>query len=199
VSAVPQSRLRARADRRILHAARHLVQRGGVAELSIGDVATEAGVSKALVLYHFGDRDSLLAALVEDIGGDVIARAQAALARDDIAPLDAHWAWLEREVNEGDVRALVSLAQCHTPKTVAASRRMDDSRRRLMVEQVEQLFQRLALRPKLPAALVAETVLAFADGLACRAVSSATSAASATIDPRGAFDVMWLALLTLHE
>jgi len=192
VSGAAQSRVRARANRRILHAARHLVQRGGVAELSIGDVAAAAGVSKALVLYHFGDRDSLLAALVDDIGGDVVGRARSALSREDVPPLDAHWAWLEREVREGDVRALVSLAQCHTPATVAASRRVVDTRRELTVAQVGQLFQRLGLRPRLPASLVAETVLAFADGLACRSVVSAA-------DARGAFDVLWLALLTLHE
>jgi AcrR family transcriptional regulator len=195
-----QTRLRARADRRILHAARHLVHRGGVAELSIGDVAVEAGVSKALVLYHFGDRDSLLAALVDDIGADVVGRAQAALTRDDLPPLDAHWSWLEREVKEGDVRALVSLSQCHTPKTAAASRRMASSRRELASAQVDQVFQRLALTPRLPAALVAETVLAFADGLVCRVSDpNGANAARATIDPRGAFDVLWLALLTLHE
>jgi len=193
VSAATQSRLHARADRRILHAARHLVQKGGVAELSIGEVAAEAGVSKALVLYHFGDRDSLLAALVDDIGADVVGRARSALTREGVPPLDAHWAWLEREVHEGDVRALVSLAQCHTPATVAASRRVAAGRRELAVAQVEQLFQRLGLQPRMPAALVAETVLAFADGLACRSVFGTA------LDARGAFDVLWLALLTLHE
>lgn len=193
MSAAPQSRARASSARRILQAARRLVQRGGVAELSMGDVAAEAGVSKALVLYHFGDRDSLLAALVDDIGGDVLRRARSALAREDIPPLDAHWAWLEREMSEGDVRALASLAQCNSPATLAASRRVAHGRRELATTQVEQLFLRLGLEPRMPPALVAETVLAFADGLACRNVSGADH------DPRGAFDVLWLALLTLHE
>lgn len=169
------------------------MHRGGVAELSMGDVAAEAGVSKALVLYHFGDRDSLLAALVDDVGGDVVGRAQSALARDDIPPLDAHWAWLEREISAGDVRALSSLAQCTTPATADASRRVAHGRRELATAQVERLFVRLGLQPRMPPALVAETVLAFADGLACR------SASGADHDPRGAFDVIWLALLTLHE
>jgi len=159
----------------------------------MGDVATEAGVSKALVLYHFGDRDSLLAALVDDIGRDVLGRARSALARDDVPPLDAHWAWLDREVREGDVRALVSLAQCRTSATAAASRRVSDSRRALLGAQVEQLFAGLGLQPRMPPALVAETVLAFADGLACRWEPGVGH------DPRAAFDVLWLALLTLHE
>lgn len=193
MSAAPESRVRASKDRRILQAARRLVQQGGVAELSMGNVATEAGVSKALVLYHFGDRDLLLAALVDDIGGDVLGRARSALAREDVPPLDAHWAWLDREVREGDVRALVSLAQCRTTATMAASRRVSDGRRALVTTQVEELFLRLGLQPRMPPALVAETVLAFADGLACQRESSAGR------DPRGAFDVLWLALLTLHE
>ena len=193
MNAAAESRTRASSDRRILQAARRLVQLGGVAELSMGDVAAEAGVSKALVLYHFGDRDSLLAALVEDIGGDVIGRARSALTRDDVPPLDAHWAWLDRELSAGDVRALVSLAQCRTPATAAASRRVSDSRSALAAAQVEQLFVRLGLEPRMPPALIAETILAFADGLACQ------GEAGAGRDPRGAFDVLWLALLTLHE
>ena len=37
--------------------------RGGAAEISIGEVAASAAVSKALVHYHFHDKDSLLVAL----------------------------------------------------------------------------------------------------------------------------------------
>ena len=50
---------------RFAAAARGLVARGGAAELSMGDVASAAHVSKALVHYHFHDKDSLLVALAE--------------------------------------------------------------------------------------------------------------------------------------
>ena len=186
---------RPKADGRILESARRLVQRGGAAQVSMGDVAAEAGVSKALIHYHFEDKDSLLAALVESVGAAVLSRARlagVAVANAD-KPLDQHWAWLERELTEGDVRVLVSLSDCDSLATRAAARRIANERLLLLARDVDAIFKALSLTPRMPAALVAETVLAFADGLACR------TALSAVPDPRGAFDVLWLALLTLSE
>ncbi len=157
-------------------------------------MAAKAGVSKALVLYHFRDRASLLAALVDDVGAAVLARArQAAAAGGKEKPLDDHWAWLERELHAGDLRILVSLAECDVAGARAASQRIAEDRRQIAATQVDQIFSRLGLTPRLPAGLIAETVMAFVDGLACR------SALDAVRDPRGAFDVLWLALLTVCE
>lgn len=170
------------------------MRRGGVAGVSIGDVAAEAGVSKALVHYHFVDKDSLLAALVDDVGRGVVARARDRSALEQAErPLDAYWAWLERELREGDIRVLVSLADCESEATRAASRRVAEERRVLASEQVEVIFRRLAVSPRMPPGLVAETLLAFVDGLVCR------QALDAVREPRGAFDILWLALLTLAE
>jgi len=184
---------RPKSDGRILESARRLVQRGGAAQVSMGDVAADAGVSKALIHYHFEDKDSLLASLVESVGGAVLARAKTAAVANSAQPLDAHWRWLERELREGDVRVLVSLSDCDSVATRAASRRIAGERLQLLARDVDAIFSALSLTPKMPAALVAETVLAFADGLACR------TALNAVPDPRGAFDVLWLALLTLSE
>lgn len=184
---------RASSDDRILHAARRLVQRGGAAAVTMGDVAAEAGVSKALVLYHFRDKDSLLAALVDDVGEAVLARARASHVGTAGRPLDAHWDWLHRELVEGDLRALVSLADCDSTAARTASRRVAEERRRLAAADLDVIFARLGLATRVPAGLMAETVLAFADGLACR------HALGAIANPRGAFDVLWLALLALAE
>ncbi|MEK7403330.1 MAG: TetR/AcrR family transcriptional regulator [Gemmatimonadota bacterium] len=188
-----ERRERPSSDGLILEAAKRLVRRGGAAQVSMGDVAAEAGVSKALIHYHFEDKDSLLAALVESVGGVVLERARG----NDVAmadqPLDALWAWLERELREGDIRVLVSLSDCDSAATRAASRRVAGERLRLVAHDVSAAFQKLELTPRMPAALVAETVLAFVDGIACRAALGSVQ------DPRGAFDVMWLALLTLSE
>src|SRR5687767_14090830 len=61
---------------RIIAAARSLAIRGGVATISMGDVAVAAGVSKALIHYHFRDKSSLLCALVENLGTRIVARAK---------------------------------------------------------------------------------------------------------------------------
>ncbi|HEX7939484.1 MAG TPA: helix-turn-helix domain-containing protein [Gemmatimonadaceae bacterium] len=188
-----ERRERPSSDGRILESARRLVQRGGAAQVSMGDVAADAGVSKALVHYHFADKDSLLAALVESVGRAVLERAGASGVAGSAKPLDAHWAWFERELRAGDVRVLVSLADVDSAATRAVSRSVAAERLRLIAADVEGIFAGLGLTPRMPAALVAETVLAFCDGLACRV------ALEAVTDPRGAFDVLWLALLTLSE
>lgn len=186
-------RERPSSDGRILESARRLVQRGGAAQVSMGDVAADAGVSKALIHYHFADKDSLLAALVERVGAAVLERARASAVATSPRPLDAHWAWLERELHEGDIRVLVSLSDCDSVATRTASRTIANERLRLLARDVDAVFTGLGLLPRMPSALVAETVLAFADGMACRAALGAVN------DPRGAFDVLWLALLTLSE
>jgi AcrR family transcriptional regulator len=162
--------------------------------VSIGDVAAAADVSKALVHYHFRDKDSLLHALVEDVGLAVIERAKMALTHDEAAhALDAYWTWLELELRAGDLRILLSLAESDSARVRAASRRIADQRREVAAEHIAQIFSRLGLNPRVPAPIVAETVVAFIDGLA------ASHALDSDRNPRPAFDVLWLALLTLAE
>jgi AcrR family transcriptional regulator len=159
----------------------------------MGDVAAEAGVSKALIHYHFADKDSLLAALVGNVGEMVLQRARASGVATSDKPLDAHWTWLDRELRAGDVRVLVSLSDCDSAATRTASRTVAAERLALLSLDVESVFKGLGLSPRMPSALIAETVLAFADGMACR------TALGAVTDPRGAFDVLWLGLLTVSE
>jgi AcrR family transcriptional regulator len=185
---------KAPATRRILAAARTLLARGGTAEISMGDVAAAAGVSKALVHYHFRDKDSLLTALVDDVGFATLKRAQDAVHRaGDGHALDELWAWLNEELQVGDVRVLLSLGEYDSHRVRAACRRVAAQRRDLMAEHATQVFDRLGLRLRVPAELVADTIVAFIDGLA---VAHALEPDRA---PRPAFDVLWLALLTLAE
>ena len=160
----------------------------------MGDVASAAGVSKALVHYHFRDKDSLMHALVDDVGLAIVGRARAAMSQ---APgehaLDDFWSWLEQELRVGDVRILLSLAECDSARVRDACRRIAHHRRELTADHIDRVFGRLALTSRVPSALLAETVLVFADGLA------ASTALDPERDPRPAFDVLWLALLTLAE
>ena len=61
--------------RRILDASERVVLRDGVGHLTLEAAATEAGLSKGGVLYHFPTRDSLVAAMVtriiEQFDGDI--------------------------------------------------------------------------------------------------------------------------------
>ena len=182
------------ATRRILGATRLLVARGGAAEISMGDVAASAGVSKALVHYHFRDKDSLLEAVVRDVGRDVIAREREAMSRpSDAHTLDAHWEWLSAELARGDLRILVSLGEYDSDRVRAAARDVAEERRAVMAEHAATVFSQLGLSPRIPPSLLANTLLAFVDGLAM------SHALEPERDPRPAFDVLWLALLTLVD
>ena len=160
----------------------------------MGDVAARASVSKALVLYHFHDKDSLLLALVEPVGHGVVDRERLAMASGH-APhaLDGYWGWLEAELARGDIHILLALADHDSERVRAASRRIARARRETAARHIALLFERLALTPRIPPELLAETVTAFVDGV------SAARALEPERDVRPAFDALWLALLTLTE
>lgn len=61
----------------LLNAAEQIVQRDGVAKLTLDAVAQEARVSKGCVLYHFGAKHALIEGMVENL----IARFEAEHAR----------------------------------------------------------------------------------------------------------------------
>src|SRR3954454_10469311 len=97
----------------ILRAARHVLQRDGVADLSIRAVAAEAGVNLALVHYHFHSRDGLLLAVLEDLNAELLTRQRSMYYRSD-ASLAAKWRqavkYYRRDLESGYVRILLELA-----------------------------------------------------------------------------------------
>jgi AcrR family transcriptional regulator len=97
----------------IIRAARHVLQRDGVADLSIRAVAAEAGVNLALVHYHFHSRDGLLLAVLEDLNAELLARQRGLYDRPD-ASLSDKWRqavdYYRRDLDSGYVRILLELA-----------------------------------------------------------------------------------------
>ena len=160
----------------------------------MGDVAARAGVSKALVHYHFTDKDTLVSALVEEVGRGVVERERAVMAKDDSGhALDAYWEWLDAELRTGDPQILNALSECDSERVRGLSRRIAADRRAVAIDHVSHVFTSLGLAPRVPAALIADTVVAFIDGLAT------AYALDPARDPRPAFDVLWLALITLSD
>lgn len=166
----------------------------GAADTSMQDVAAEAGVSKALIHYHFKSREALLARLVEWLAAATVAREQAALVdAPPAAAVDRLWAWLARELELGDVRVLAELAGTPAPEVRRAIAAAAQARLAAAAQTVERLFSLLNLRPRVPSAMLAAVTTAFVDGL------SVGAAIDGAANPRVAFDVFWLALLGLAE
>lgn len=190
----PSPRTRGNAPERILAAAAQCVGALGAAQVSLQTVAAAAGVSKALIHYHFRDRDALLAQLGDWLTDVVVAGEDAALA--DAAPtegLDSLWRWLDGELATGRIRALVDLAQERGEAVREAVRRSRAARRAQATRTIERLFAALSLTPRLPAPLVGDVTLAFVDGLAGEA------AVEPEANHRLRFDVFWLSVLSLAE
>lgn len=187
--------------RRILAAATRQIASGGAASLSMSDIAREANVSKALIHYHFQDKDTLLARLVEQLANDVVVRERAALARyegqHNPLAVDALWEWLDNELQRGDIRALVELDSCRGASVREAARRAAELRRTVAKATVDRLFGILELKSRIEPALLANVFVAFVDGLAIDSSFAPTGESSAKA--RIAFDVFWLAMLSLAE
>ena len=179
---------------RIFEAAVRCVLDVGAADMSMADIAKEAGVSKGLIHYHFTDKDALLARLVEWLSVRIADRERAALAgATPQTAVDAMWGWLESELARGEMLALIVLSQFHSADMRAVVRASARLRRDVAASTVEALYTALELRPRVPVPMMAEVVIAFVDGLAI-AVSL-----DPETNPRVAFDVFWLAMLSLAE
>jgi AcrR family transcriptional regulator len=158
------------------------------------DVADEAGVSKGLIHYHFDSKDTLLARTVDWLTAGVEEREHVAL--EGATPqraIDMLWQWLLDELNTGHVRVLSDLA--HYPHAIVeASVRASTARRRQSAARTaERVFEALQLTPRVPASLLGDVVFAFNTGLAV------DWSAAADAERRVAFDVFWLAILSLAE
>jgi AcrR family transcriptional regulator len=149
-------------------------------------------VSKALIHYHFDDKEAMLARVVEWTTAGLIARERAALEGVTAATaVDALWRWLEHELMTGRLRLLLELGMYRTPLVQAAVGDALEVRSAAAAATVTQLFGILELQPRVPPELLAGVVVAFADGLAARGYPES--------DSRVAFDIFWLALLSLAE
>jgi AcrR family transcriptional regulator len=193
-SSTPERRPRVEAAERILRATIRCVVVTGAAALTMHEVAEEAGVSKGLIHYHFHDKETLLARVVEWMTRHLVSRERAALAESEPRrAIDDLWSWLSAELERGHVRVLMELAQWRGPLVRRAVHESNLARRQAAAASIDQLFTLLALRPRIPPELLADVVVPFIDGLAV----------ATGIDPqfnaRAAFDVFWLSLLGLTE
>jgi len=179
---------------RILEATSACIVQKGAADVSLQDVAEAAGVSKALIHYHFHDKGELLARLVEWLRAGLVARQSTALTGvSGSAALDALWQWLSDELERGDLRALLDLTLVQGASVQAAVRITAADRRATAAQVITELCTALGLAPRVPAELLGDAFVAFVDGLALdRVVEPERNA-------RVSFDVFWLAMLSLTD
>jgi AcrR family transcriptional regulator len=182
------------APERILRATAYRTVQSGAIALTMQEVAEEAEVSKGLIHYHFHDKDTLLARLVEWMAHHLVQRERDALVHSTPrSAMDDLWSWVAGELDRGHVRVLIELGEWRSDLVRRSCRGAARLRREASADTIERLFALLELRPRVPAPLVADVVVAFVDGLAV------VTGMDGERNPRPAFDVFWLSLLSLAE
>lgn len=164
----------------------------GLASLTIGVVAERAGVSTALVHYHFDTKARLLVAAARFLAGQRADRRVAALRPRGLPALDALWASLEQSVGDGSARAWVELLLCSrgdadliTVLGEARAAGLRELQRRLPV-----LLRELGAAPHEAADETSAALDAELDGLLIALLAGQPAAVVRT-----AYDAFWLSLL----
>lgn len=179
---------------RMLHAALRRARQDGAGALSLQSIAAEAQVSKALVLYHFQDKDEIFATVITWLTARVVAREARALAESSAASvLETLWRWLEREITDGELRVLIELTGQRGEQARLALQRSAEARHTAASATVGRVFELLHLSPRVPIMMMAATELAFREGLVLSAAREPER------NTRVAFDAFWLSLLSLAQ
>ena len=146
------------------------------------------------MLYHFGKKNLLLALTLEWLADRSARRESDALTQSDASRvLEDLWAWVADELTHGELVTAFEVARQRDGMIDAVAERVARARLLAAEKTVSEVFSRLMLRPRVPIALLASTQVAFVDGLAMQAAQRPEA------NHRIAFDVFWLALLSLVE
>jgi AcrR family transcriptional regulator len=205
---------RAEGSPRILAAAVALGATRGVGALTMQAIAKAAGVSKALVLYHFADRATLLAALHAQLSTAAASRLHDAAASAD--PLGAWRSLALREAEAGELALFCALGReaevCDSlVDRDAAASTAESAREAEATALGVAIFRALGLTPRFSPALVGRVLVRHLDGMAFRrwyataresAGDARTRVADAEADAEAMeaeLDAFALALLALGE
>lgn len=175
----------------IVDAGARCIIRDGLAHATMSAIAAECGVSKALLHYHFANRAQLLTEAANLFGRRLVTRERRALEHADAATaIDRLWQWLAREMERGELRALLELGSTREPVVREATEHIDGDRHAAALQTVVTLFGLLDLTPRVPASSIATAAVTFMNGLSLGVSGGET---------RTSFDVFWLAMLSLGD
>lgn len=159
----------------IVKSAIRVLARKGYAKTSLQDIASEAGMSKGAIHYHFSTKDALMRAVLEASTTAVQERTVATWSAADDPFSDirriVHTLWAVRRDQSEEARVVSDLmAQALYHENL---RPQIADYYRLAAEQIQNYFQdhflSLGIRPKISLELLARLVNGMLDGLVMQA------------------------------
>lgn len=152
---------------RLLTAAVRLGVADGVGALSLQGIASGAGVSKALVLYHYGDKPTLLGALAAHLGDRSVGRLREAARATDAMQ---GWRALARaEAEAGELALLAALAHEAEVAGAPAFATIRAGREDGAAALGEAILRAVRLAPRVPVPFLGRLIVRHLDGLAVAA------------------------------
>lgn len=163
---------------RMVDAAIVLGTRDGVGALTLQGVATESGVSKALVLYHHEDKDALLLAVARRLAEkDATALAQAAAGHE---VLEA-WRRVSGDEEQRAERALL-LTLLQEASLRSAAPALLTARVQAGSSLASAMLAEAGLRPRIAPSLLGRLLVHHLDGIAVGTRGRSATALEAELD-----------------
>ena len=153
---------RADARDRIIAAAVQLGTAQGAGALSLQAVADSAGVSKALLLYHYEEKGALLGVVARTIGEDTAERINAAARAEN--PMDAWHALAQEECARGEMALLAALL-LDPAVDLSVVRETRRARTDAATRLASRMLGAVGLAPRVPVEFVGRFLLRELDGL----------------------------------
>jgi len=182
---------------RIIEAAAAVIGETGLTETTVAKVARRAGVSTALVHYHFATKAHLTVAAAGWIADARSSALRRSLGRGTgLTALDALWSDVTARVQRGTERAWLELSAAvrADPDLAAVIERGRRSEREAWTARVPTLLRELGVEPATGAEELAGLLSAMLDGLAVALVSGEPAGAV-----RAAYDALWLILVAAGQ
>ena len=158
--------------------------------MSLQAIARTAGVSKALLLYHFAGKSALLAAVITMLGASSEARLKRAAAASDA--MDA-WRTLVREEAARGELALLSALALEAELEAEPLRGIRAARETAAAALATAVLAGVQLAPRVPTSLLGRLLLRQIDGVAASATRDGIGVAALDAE----LDAFALALLAL--
>lgn len=172
---------------RIVAAARRNLLQGGEGRASSGRIAADVGVSKALVHYHFPNKQALFLAVIAGCAG-ATAPPNESGEGDAIQQCRE---WIVGELRSRDLELLLQLARSEDDHVAGAARDALGMFRETVGRQVHRMLHALEMKLTVRADVVVDLIATVVLGLA------ATEPDLREEDRAQILDALWLAMLSL--